>query len=82
MSVSEQRNTELEGSLDLESAETVRLSVEQATAIGARALRALRYSDDEITIILQNRESKISAITKWKTSSPSESFGVFQHENV
>lgn len=54
MSISEQRNPGIEGLLDLDTPETVRLSVAEATAIGARALRSLKYTDEEVGIIMDH----------------------------
>jgi LDH2 family malate/lactate/ureidoglycolate dehydrogenase len=54
VSISEQRNPDPHGLLDPDTPETVRLTVAEATAIGARALRSLKYTDEEVGIIMDH----------------------------
>jgi LDH2 family malate/lactate/ureidoglycolate dehydrogenase len=52
VSISEQRHDGKDGRLDLDTPETVRLTVAEATAIGARALKSVGYNDEEVDIIM------------------------------
>ncbi len=54
MSVSEEKRSDGDGPLDVDTAETVRMNVSEATALGSRALQSIGYSDEEIDIILDH----------------------------